>query len=111
MELLDYVNSHYREELRLSELAERFHLNPSYCSELFRKITHKSYSEYLAERRIEEARRLLDHTSLGLEQAAYQVGFKDYYYFSKVFKKITGLPPLRYRQRGAAGDGRGGTPC
>jgi two-component system response regulator YesN len=96
--LLAYINDHYQKELRLSELAEKFHLNPTYCSELFRKITRKTYSEYLSELRIEQARRFLDSTAMGLEEVACTVGFSDYYYFNKVFKKITGLPPLRYRK-------------
>jgi two-component system response regulator YesN len=96
--LLAYINAHYQKELRLSELAEKFRLNPTYCSELFKKITHKTYSEYLSELRIEQARRFLDSTAMGLEEIACKVGFSDYYYFNKVFKKITGLPPLRYRK-------------
>ncbi|MDR2078343.1 MAG: AraC family transcriptional regulator [Treponema sp.] len=103
--LLAYINAHYQKELRLSELAEKFRLNPTYCSELFKKITHKTYSEYLSELRIEQARRFLDSTAMGLEEIAFKVGFSDYYYFNKVFKKITGQPPLRYRKEKSVRDG------
>jgi YesN/AraC family two-component response regulator len=102
--LLVHIGEHYQQELSLSELAEKFHLNPTYCSELFRKITRKTYSEYLSGLRIEQARRFLDSTTMALEDIAYRVGFSDYYYFSKVFKKITGLPPLRYRKKKSVRD-------
>jgi two-component system response regulator YesN len=96
--LLAYINAHYQKKLRLAELAEQFRLNPTYCSELFKKVTHKTYSGYLSELRIEQACRFLKTTAMGLEEVARKVGFGDYFYFNKVFKKITGLPPLRYRK-------------
>ena len=98
MKLLLYVNTHFQKELSLSGLADTFHLNPTYCSELFRKVTDKTYSEYVSGLRIDYACRLMQFTGMSLEQIAYKSGFNDYYYFCKVFKKITGKPPLRYRK-------------
>ena len=99
MELLNYVNTNYEKELRLSYLAEKFKLNATYCSELFKRITRKTYSIYLSELRIEHARQLLDNTNMALEQIAYKTGFNDHYYFTKIFKKITGQAPSKYRKR------------
>ena len=99
MKLLDYINENFQKELRLSRLAKEFNLNPTYCSELFKRITHKSYSEYLSELRVEQARRFLDNTNMGLEEIAYKTGFNDPYYFTKIFKKICGMPPSQYRKK------------
>ena len=98
MQLLSYINTHFQKDLSLYGLAETFHLNPTYCSELFRKTTGKTYSEYVSELRINYACRLMEYTSMSIEQIAYKTGFNDYYYFCKVFKKITGKPPLKYRK-------------
>jgi two-component system response regulator YesN len=65
---------------------------------LFKKVTDKTYSEYLSGLRIDYACRLMELTGMSLEQIAYKCGFNDYYYFCKVFKKITGKPPLKYRK-------------
>ena len=104
MKLLDYINGNFQKDLRLSSLAKEFNLNPTYCSELFKRITHKSYSEYLSELRVEQARHFLDNTNMGLEEIAYKTGFNDHYYFTKTFKKITGLPPSQYRKLKAEAD-------
>jgi len=99
MELLAYMKANFQNEMSLLSLAEKFHLNHTYCSELFSKITNKNYSKYLSKLRIDNACRLLESTSMSIEQIAYKTGFNDYYYFSKVFKKITGLSPLKYRKK------------
>jgi len=98
MKLLSYVNTHFQKDMSLSGLADTFHLNPTYCSELFKKVTDKTYSEYLSGLRIDYACRLMKLTSMSLEQIAYKAGFNDYYYFCKVFKRKTGKPPSRYRK-------------
>jgi YesN/AraC family two-component response regulator len=104
LELLAYINIHFPKKLYLSSLAEKFHLNPTYCSELFKKTTEKTFSEYLSELRIGNACRLMELTCMSIEQIAYKTGFNDYNYFNKVFKKITGQTPLKYRKEKVSED-------
>lgn len=98
-ELLTYMQAHYQEKLVLKELAKQFHLNANYCCALFNKETGGSFSEYLLAIRMKEAKRLLSHTSMSLEEIAEQSGIQDYSYFNKMFKKYSGETPGQYRRR------------
>lgn len=95
---LNYMNVHFSEHLTLKELAAAFHMNPNYCCSLFTKYTGKTFSRYLTDLRTEEARDLLTKSDHSLEEIASLVGFKDYFYFSKVFKKSCGYSPKEYRK-------------
>lgn len=94
-----YLLEHYAsEDVSLSQLAERFHINSTYLSELFKKQTGQNYSEYLKELRISKAKELLSDPLLRISDIADLVGFMNPNYFSQVFKKTTGLSPNDYRQ-------------
>ncbi len=107
-ELLTYMRAHFQEKLVLKELAKQFHLNANYCCALFNKETGGSFSEYLLAIRMKEAKRLLSHTSMSLEEIAEQCGIQDYSYFNKVFKKYSGETPSQYRKRETGAHHRGG---
>lgn len=85
--------------LALKDIAAQVHLNPSYLSQLFKRHTGKAFSDYVAEARLEEAKRLLSRTSLRISDISDRLGYADLAYFSSVFKKYTGLPPSEYRKR------------
>ena len=91
--LLQYVDEHYNEQLQLRNLAEMFFLNMSYCSELFKKVTGKNFSEYLTIIRMEAAMEMLQIGNETVSQVAEKTGFSDSYYFGKVFKKYFGISP------------------
>ena len=91
--LLDYVDTHYDEPLQLRSLAERFFMNMSYCSELFKKMTGKNFSEYLTSIRMEAAMQMLQTGEYSIGTVAAKSGYSDYYYFCKVFKKYYGISP------------------
>lgn len=95
---LNYINVHFSEHLTLRDLAAMFHMNPNYCCSLFTKYTGKTFSKYLTDLRTDEACRLLTETEHSLEEVASLVGFRDYFYFSKVFKKNCGYSPKEYRK-------------
>lgn len=85
--------------LVLKDIAAQVHLNPSYLSQLFKRHTGKAFSDYMAEARLDEAKRLLSRTSLRISDISDRLGYADLGYFSSVFKKYTGLPPSEYRKR------------
>ncbi|MCR5627593.1 MAG: PocR ligand-binding domain-containing protein [Lachnospiraceae bacterium] len=93
-----YISDNYSKRLTLEEVAEVVHLNPSYFSTLFKKSSGSSFREYLNMVRIEASKHLLESTSYSLIDIAIAVGFEDQSYFTKVFKKYTGLTPKQYRQ-------------
>ncbi len=92
-----YVDRHYAEELTLTSLAERYHVESTYFSRMFRQETGKNLILYITEKRIEKAREYIEKTDMNLTEAAFLVGYDDYTYFSRVFKKSTGRSPREYR--------------
>ncbi|MDT3428706.1 two-component system response regulator YesN [Paenibacillus forsythiae] len=95
---LEYIASHYTENLTLQSVADTVHLSKSYFSLLFKKQTERTFIDYLIELRIREAKRLLTQLDSRISDVAKAAGFKDVKYFSKVFKKSTGLTPMEYRE-------------
>ncbi|MDY3918265.1 MAG: response regulator [Candidatus Limivivens sp.] len=91
--LLNYVDVHYGEQLQLKSLSEMFYMNMSYCSELFKKVTGKTFSEYLMATRMEAAMEMLQYGTETVSEVAEKTGFSDSYYFCKVFKKYFGISP------------------
>lgn len=96
--ILIYVNKHYSEDLYLSDLSDRFFVNMTYICDLFRKHLHTTFSKYLTDLRLNKAEELLRETNLDINHIAEKVGYHDYYYFSKQFKKIKGKNPTDIRQ-------------
>ena len=95
--LRNYIITHFSEKLTLKSLAAEFNMNPNYCCSLFTKYLGQTFSAYLTELRITEAQNLLHNSNYSLEEIASLVGFKDYFYFSKVFKKYCKYSPKEYR--------------
>jgi len=97
-ELVNYINANYHRELYLKDLAAKFYINQFYCCELFKKFLGKTFSEYIANLRMEKACELIKSRDLSIEKVAEMVGYNDYYYFNKVFKKYYGTTPAKYRK-------------
>lgn len=94
---IQYISRNFSHHLTLEETANHVHLNPAYFSTLFRQSTGSTFKEYLNMVRIEESKRLLANTDYSIIDIALATGFEDQSYFSKVFKKYTGLTPKQYR--------------
>ncbi|SFT24337.1 response regulator [Paenibacillus sp. BC26] len=92
-----YIDAHYMNEISLSMLADRFHINTTYLSELFKKQFGSTFSEYLVQARIRKASELLADPNLRLADIAELVGFANASYLSSVFKKMYGVSPNEYR--------------
>lgn len=95
-ELLDYLNMFYYEPISGDSLEEKFDCNFDYMNRLFRQSIGKTVFQYLSEIRIAHARELLATSSMKVSQISGKVGFSDESYFSKVFKRHTGISPLNY---------------
>ena len=76
-----------------TSVAREVHLSESYFSTLFKKRCGTSFTEYLNAVRIEESKRLLAQGDLNVTEAAVRVGFASQSYFSKVFRRVTGMSP------------------
>ncbi|BFT72594.1 response regulator [Paenibacillus sp. P36] len=95
--LLNYMNEHYCQNISIQSMSTMFNVNANYISQMFRKELDKTFTEYLTGLRIERAAALLRATMVPINEVADQVGYPDYFYFSKLFKKTTGVSPTSYR--------------
>lgn len=94
---LRFMADNYSEHLELSQVAEYAGLSPSYFSTLFREVVGVSFREHLNRIRVEESKRLLLSTQYSLADIAIAMGFPDQSYYCKVFKKVVGLTPGKFR--------------
>jgi two-component system, response regulator YesN len=93
-----YIREHYAERLQVAEVAALAGLSSTYFSKLFRVETQTTFTEYLSRIRIDEAKRRLLAEDTRLGDLADACGFEDQSYFTKVFVRLVGVTPSRYRQ-------------
>lgn len=94
-----YIKEHVTEHLSLNEVAAVFSISPNYLSQLFKKYNDVGYNDYVTQCKIDEAKKLLGNGEYKVYEVAEILGFESAFYFSKVFKKVTGIPPTEYMQR------------
>lgn len=92
-----YIDGHIREHIAVDTLAEYVHLNSHYLMRLFKKNTGMSILEYITQMRINRAKLLLSKTDDTINEVADAVGYGNYTYFFRLFKKMTGKTPAAYR--------------
>lgn len=97
-EIVRYVDNHYTEKILVADIAQHFHMDLNYLGRLFRKKTGKNLKDYLTQKRLERAKYLLDHTGLKIYEISEASGYPDYFYFTRVFRRITGLTPSQWRE-------------
>ena len=95
---MDYVSKHYREKIYLEELADGLGLSANYLSKLFSKVTGVHLQDYIVQHRVERAKGFLIHSDMSIAEVGVYVGFPSQSYFGRVFKKYTGMTPLKYRE-------------
>ena len=93
----NYIISHLSEKITVPQIAESVGLNPGYISQLFKKETGISISEYIQNERVNKAKTLLSETDNSLSEICGSLGFYDQSHFSKVFKNSVGVTPKKYR--------------
>ena len=98
MKLMEYIGENYKKEISLSSAGEALHMNPSYVSQLFKKEAGITFIHYITQLRIDDAIILLTTTKMPVIDIALEVGFNDYFYFLKTFKRFTGKTPSQYRE-------------
>lgn len=97
-DIRQYVDKHYMEKILVGDIAGYFHLDLNYISRLFKKKTGKNLKDYLTEKRMEKALYLLANTDLKIYEISEASGYMDYFYFTRVFRKFTGLTPSEWRE-------------
>lgn len=98
-QVVDFVDSHFEDELTLELVSETFNMSQSFLSSRFHRETGMTFSEYLARKRLEHAKLLLKSTEMTIGMIAEDCGIHDNNYFSRIFKKYEGLTPQEYRRK------------
>ena len=93
-----YIADHLGEKIQLETIAEVVNLNPVYFSALFKKETGTNFATYLANERMEKAKKMLVDTNDTIEAIGCLVGYGNYKYFCQQFKKLVGVKPNVYRR-------------
>jgi two-component system response regulator YesN len=93
---VEYIHGHYAEQIQLSSTAEAAQVSSAYLSRLFSEHLKTSFVDYLTELRVERAEKLIRESRMNIKEIAFTVGYQDPNYFSKIFKKITGVLPTEY---------------
>lgn len=98
-QVVDIIQHHYHEPVQITDIADELHLNAVYLGQLFKKETGQTFSQYLADWRINRAKSLLRQGGLDIGLIAEEVGYQNNGYFYKVFKKQVGVSPRVYREQ------------
>ncbi|MGQ7855043.1 helix-turn-helix domain-containing protein [Pedobacter sp. WC2501] len=98
-ETVGYILVNLQQELSVTSLASRVNQHPDYFSRLFKTFTGQRPVTYILEKRIERAQYLLATSRLAYSDIATQTGFDNLSYFSKSFKKLTGMSPSVYKKQ------------
>jgi two-component system response regulator YesN len=93
-----YIQKHYGEDISLSKIAEAVGLSCNYLSKQFKEQMHIGFSNYIIEYRLEKAKLFLASDNQSIKMVAIRCGFQDEAYFSRVFKKHTGMTPKEYQK-------------
>lgn len=99
VKIMDYIDERYFEDISLSALSEHFGISKSYIARLFKNELHTTSSDHLNRVRVANACRLLCFSDMSIGEISEAVGFKNQYYFTRVFKKELGMTPSEYKKR------------
>ena len=97
-ELIAYVKEHSAEKLSLEQLGKKFGLSAGYICNLFARNYNTTLTCFLTKVRMERAAGLMSDRSRSLKEIAMECGYKDYFYFNKVFKGYFGMAPSQFLQ-------------
>lgn len=98
LKIIQYIEERYADPITLEELANYVHMNRSYISYLFKKETGSNINTYLLAFRMDKAKELLKNSKNSVQDISCQLGIPDSAYFSKLFKRYTGISPLEFRR-------------
>lgn len=97
--LIAYVDQHYREKLRIRDLAKQFYMSEGHLSRQFKKKTGYTVNEYILSKRMGEAQRLLLFEQKDIKEIAALCGYEDVQYFYHVFRKSANCTPVEFREK------------
>ena len=97
--ITEYISENYNKKINVDDICKYVFISRRTFFYLVKQYTNLSFTDYLTNFRMKQAKILLETTQLPLSEIAESVGITDYNYFSKLFKKATNISPIRYRQQ------------
>ncbi|WP_337102167.1 response regulator [Paenibacillus sp. YIM B09110] len=94
---MQFVNQYYMENISLETTAEHIHISANYLSAMFKKEAGINFIDYVTNVRIEAAKKLIKAQKYKIYEVSQLVGYENEHYFSRVFKKVTGMSPIKFR--------------
>lgn len=94
-----WLDTHYTEKFSLDELAKQFFIDKFYLTKIFKEQYGVTINTYLSQKKITAAKQLLRFSDKTIEQVSAEIGVSDANYFTRLFKKIEGIPPGEYRKQ------------
>lgn len=95
--IMEDIDCNFTKDITLNDLAEKYAVSISNLSGIIKRETGMTFTEHLAKRRVKKAEQLLKNEKYSVAEVGKLVGYHDYYYFTKWFKKLTGVTPSKYR--------------
>ncbi|MCK5094422.1 MAG: helix-turn-helix transcriptional regulator, partial [Spirochaetes bacterium] len=93
-----FIKANYHKTIKLSDVANAVYLSPNYFSTIFKELSGYAFSHYLMKTRVSVAKKMLSKTKIPIKEIVFKVGFDDYNYFNRQFKKLEGMPPAKFRK-------------
>jgi len=94
-----FKSVHHQDKIPISELAELSHLSVRTFLRRFKKLTANTPAQYIQRVKVEAAKKMLESTTLQIQQVMFHVGYNDFNAFRKIFKKFAGLSPQAYQKK------------
>ena len=95
--IVNYIDLNLEADLSLKAVSEKFSLNASYLSDIFKKEVSVTFTSYVNNKRIKQAILYLNSSHMQIQEIAAEVGISDVNYFTKLFKRLIGKTPREYR--------------
>ena len=103
-QIQEYIEKNYSQKITLNDMAEELHANSSYLSRLYKKESGQNLFDVILKKRIEKAKVYMETTDKKIYEISQSVGFDDTGYFSRIFKRYTGVSPKEYQSGKRGGD-------
>ncbi len=94
-----YIKKNYKNSITIKDMSKKFYMHPVYLGQLINKKFGMSFNEYIHKLRVEEAKRLLEETSMKVNEIAIEIGYSSYSVFLQYFEKNTGVKPMDFKKR------------
>lgn len=101
--IINYMHQKINEKVNLNEFSDLVQLSPAYLSRAFKGITGYSIIEFFNKMKIDKAKELIVEGDIKIKEVAQSLGFTDEFYFSRIFKRMTGISPSEFQSKNVHG--------